>query len=245
METYVECICGKKFHVDRSQVEEFDCEGCGRHIVVPTPPLDARLKQLRELQQKGAPGVTESARKAAEMRNFHAVPILKQCAQSGVRDAVNVALVGLVDYPPGRDVVTEWIRGKSLSVTRLTGAMTEEKYSSGVDYVCALITKGYLGESQVAEVAPWLGKSESQRALDTLREARRKYPNLGGILDSAMVGLRNLDESAGGIPDEAKRIPGRSTDAEEPEQQKKGCLGLVLVIVLALGMLASVIAVMT
>jgi len=243
MEVFVECICGKKFNVDRTQVEHFDCEGCGRHIDVPTAALDAKLKQIREQIKRGSPGMRDGVRAAAKLRNFHAVPILKTGAESGVREAVNAALVGLLDYKPGQDVLTEWIRTGAMSISRLTNACTEEGYEQGVEFVCRLISGGQAKESHVAEVAPWLGKSGSQRALETLREARRKYPNLGGILDSAMSDLRDLDDRAGGIPDEAKVIPGRPR--EEPLPEKKGCMGLLLALVGALGMLAAVIAVMS
>ena len=45
------------------------------------------------------------------MKNVHAVPLLIRAAESGVREAVNSALVGLADYPGvGREVLMDWIQ---------------------------------------------------------------------------------------------------------------------------------------
>lgn len=240
MQVYVECICGKKFHVDREQVSEFDCEGCGRKLVVPPEALYAKLESLRKRMKDGEPGMREAMTGAAALRNVHAIPLMKEGAQSGIREAVNTALVGLCDFPgPGHDVVSDWIGSGMLSVTRLVAALREGKYDSGADFICNLVAQDKLKESHVAEVAPYLGDSGSQRALTTLKELRRKYPNLGGILDSALAKLRHLDENAGTIPDEAKRIPGRESQREPAA--KKGCMGLLLALVAVLGMLAALL----
>src|SRR5690606_20764488 len=106
---------------------------------------------------------------------------------------------------PGRDVLKDWIREGALSMSRLISAMREQKYEPGAEYICDLYEAGLLKENQVAEVAPYLGDSNSVRALKTLRDARARYPNLGGPLDSAMARMRHLSASAGAIPDSAKR----------------------------------------
>lgn len=238
MATFVECICGKKYEIDRAQVEQFDC-ACGRVVRVPDAPLVAKLDKLRARMKEGEPGMRDAMTQAAAMRNFHAVPLLKEGAASGVRDAVNTALVGLVDFPgPGQEAVNDWIRGGTLTMARLVTALREQKYP-GADYLCALIEKDLLKENQVAEVAPYLGESDSHRALEVLRTARRKYPNLGSPLDDAMQRMKHLSGSAGAIPDEAKRIPGR--EATEPEPAKKGCAGLLLALVVVIGMLAALV----
>jgi hypothetical protein len=121
-------------------------------------------------------------------------------------------------------------------MARLVTALREQKYA-GSDFICELFEKDLLKENQVAEVAPYLGDSGAQRSLEVLRSARRKYPNLGGPLDDAMSRMKHLSGSAGAIPDEAKRIPGRESQAAEPV--KKGCAGLLLALVLALGTLAA------
>ncbi|MBX3459596.1 MAG: hypothetical protein KF696_06465 [Planctomycetes bacterium] len=240
MAVYIECLCGKRFQVDPAQVSQFECEGCGRSLTVPKPELAATLEKLRERMKQGEPGMREAMAAAAKIREFHAVPLLKEGAQSGVREAVNTALVALCDLPgPGQEVITEWIGNGMLSVTRLVAALRESKYDKGADFVCTLVAADKLRESHVAEVAPYLGESGTQRALETLKDLRRKYPNLGGILDSALAKLRHLDEGAGTIPDEAKVIPGRQSQREPAA--RKGCLALLLAIVGVLGTLAALL----
>ena len=240
MSVYVECICGKKYEIDREQVEQFDCEGCGRNLHVPDEKLVARLGSIRELMKKGEPGMRDGVTQAAAMRNFHAVPLLKVGAESGMRESVNIALVGMVDFPgPGREVLQDWIKRGALSMSRMVSALREQKYE-GADFLCELVEKGVLKENQIAEIAPYLGDSNSVRALEVLREARRKYPNLGTPLDQAMARMKHLSASAGAIPDEAKRIPGREGVDEEVEE-KKGCMGLLLALALVIGMLAAAI----
>lgn len=240
MSVYVECICGRKYEIDREQVQQFECESCGRNLQVPGPELERELLRLRERMKEGEPGLRDAMTQAAAMRNFHAVPVLKEGAASGVREPVNIALTGLVDYPgPGRDVLKDWIREGALSMSRLISAMREQKYEPGAEYICDLYEAGLLKENQVAEVAPYLGDSNSVRALKTLRDARARYPNLGGPLDSAMARMRHLSASAGAIPDSAKRIPGR--ELTDPQPEKKGCMGLLLALCLSFGMLAAVL----
>lgn len=240
MTVLVECICGKRFEVDPGQISQFECEGCGRALSVPKPELAKALQGLRERMKQGEPGIRDAMTAAAKLRDFHAVPLLKEGAQSGVREAVNTALVAMCDLPgPGQELITEWIGNGMLSVTRLVAALRESKYEKGADFLCSLVAADKLRESHVAEVAPYLGESGSQRALQTLKELRRKYPNLGGILDSALARLRHLDEGAGAIPDEAKVIPGRESQREPAA--KKGCMVLLLAIVGVLGTLAALL----
>lgn len=248
MSVYVECICGKRYEIDRDQVDAFDCEGCRRKISVPSPKLEAVLNRLRDrMKNGGAPGMKDAMAQAARMQNFHAVPLLKVGAESGLREAVNTSLAGLAAYPgPGRDVLVGWLREGALGPSRLVTAMREEKYEGGHDLVCELIEKGVLRENQIAEVATYLSESDSHRALEVLRAARRKYPHLGRLLDDAMGHMKHLDESAGEIPDEAKRIPGRqgstrSSARAEEAPAKKGCMGMLLVVLVALGIMAGMI----
>ena len=79
--------------------------------------------------------------------------------------------------------------------------------------------------SQIGEVAPYLGESESVVAVQSLKSARLSYPNMSGILDMQLSKLQHLDDSASDIPDSAKRIPGQSGSSEP---QKKGCMGLLI-----------------
>ena len=240
MTVYVECICGKKYEIDRTQVEQFDCTGCARSLHVPSEQLVAALNKIRERMKQGEPGLRDAMTQAVEMRNFHAVPLLKEGAATGVREPVNIALTGMVDYPgPGRDVLREWVSSGALSMSRLISAMREQKYDAGADFICELIEKSALKENQIAEVAPYLGDSNSHRALEVLRTCRRKYPNLGGPLDDAMARMKHLSGTAGAIPEEAKRIPGRESQMAEAVP-KKGCMGLLLALTLVFGMLASV-----
>ncbi len=245
MSVYVECICGKRYEIDRQQVETFDCEGCKRKLSVPSPKLEAALKRMRDrMRDGGAPGMKDAMTQAARMQNFHAVPLMKEGAESGQREAVNIALTGMAAYPgPGREVLVGWVREGALGPSRLVTAMRELKYEGGPDFVCEMIEKNVLRENQIAEVSTYLSESDSHRALEVLRAARRKYPHLGRLLDDAMRRMKHLDESAGEIPDEAKRIPGRRESVRDEEvPQKKGCMGLMLAILVALGMLAGVIA---
>ncbi|MCA8914723.1 MAG: hypothetical protein KDB90_04860 [Planctomycetes bacterium] len=241
MSVYVECICGKKYEIDRTQVEQFDCTGCGRGLTVPSEQLFEKLSAIRARMKEGEPGMRDAMAQAAAMRNFHAVPLLKEGAASGMRESVNIALAGMVDFPgPGRDVVTEWVSSGALSMSRLVSALREQKYEPGADFICELVDKELLKENQIAEVAPYLGDSNSHRALEILRVCRRKYPNLGGPLDDAMSRMKHLSGSAGAIPEEAKRIPGRQSQAVEAVP-KKGCMGLLLALTLVFGMLAAVL----
>jgi hypothetical protein len=247
MQVYIECICGKKYHVDRTQVNKFECTGCGRALSVPAPQLIAELDRLRARMKQGEPGMRDAMKQAVEMRNPHVVPLIKEGAQSGMRESVNIALVGLADFPgPGQDVLTAWLVSGELSVSRLVTAMRDLDYMMGADYLCVLIEKGRLKESHITEAASFLGDSGSERALITLKEQRRRFPNLSGPLDDALSKLRHLDEGAGGIPDEAKQIPGRAsarTSARQSERlpRKKGCMGLLLAVAAALGTMAAMI----
>ncbi|MCB9932295.1 MAG: hypothetical protein H6841_02620 [Planctomycetes bacterium] len=241
MTVYVECICGKKYEIDRSQVEQFDCAGCGRSLHVPDEKLEQKLLQIRARMKEGEPGMRDAMNQAAALRNFHAVPLLKEGAASGMRESVNIALTAMVDFPgPGREVILEWVKSGALSMSRLVSALREQKYEAGGDYISELIETGTLKENQIAEVAPYLGDSNSLRALEVLRAARERFPNLGGLLDDAMMRMKHLDENAGAIPESAKRIPGREApDADAPA--KKGCLGLLLALLPLVGMLAAVV----
>ena len=241
MSVYVECVCGKKYEIDRAQVKQFDCEGCGRKLTVPSAELEKKLNALRVRMKEGEPGLRDAVTQAAEMREFHAVPLLKEGAESGQREPVNISLTGMADFPgPGRDVLKDWVKSGTLSMSRLISALREQKYDPGADFICDLYEDGLLKENQVAEVAPYLGDSNSPRALRTLRDARARYPNLGGPLDAAMARMKHLSATAGAIPDSAKRIPGRELTDEQPE--KKGCAGLLLALALSFGMLVPVLS---
>lgn len=250
MQVYIECICGKRYEVDRTQVNKFECTGCGRALSIPAPQLVTELDRLRARMKEGEPGMRDAMKQAVEMRNPHVVPLIKIGAQSGLRESVNIALVGLADFPgPGQDVLTGWLTSGELSVSRLVTAMRELDYVQGADYLCALIEKGRLKESHITEAAAFLGDSGSERALVTLKEQRRRYPNLSGPLDDALSKLRHLDEGAGGIPDEAKQIPGRASarvsnrQSERAAPRKKGCMGLLLAVAAVVGMVAAAVVV--
>lgn len=240
MEVLVECICGRKFHVDTEQVDEFECESCGRPLTVPPEAMVARLATLRARMATGEPGMREAMREAAALRSAHALPLLRTGAESGVREAVNTALCGLCDMEgAGTDVVAAWIAEGRLSMSRLASAFREQKYERGTAFVCGLIDGGRLKENQIAEVADFLGESGSPVALDTLKAARKTYPNMSAILDAALNKMRHLDSSAGGVPEEAKRIPGQSDGGTVPA--RKGCLGLLLMIVFAMAAIAAAV----
>jgi hypothetical protein len=229
MAVLVECICGRKYEVDGAQVKQFDCETCDRKLVVPTEAVSRRLQQIRERMTQGEPGVREGAREAAALQNPNALPLLRAAAESGVREAVNTALCGLTDADgEGRKLINSWIEEGRLSVSRLASAYRELKHVRGVSYLCALIAQGKMKENQVAEVAEFLSESGTHEALDALKSARAKYPNLSPILDSALNRMRHLDATAGGIPDEAKRIPGRENTPPETKAAKKGCMKIVV-----------------
>lgn len=243
MDVLVECICGRKFHVDAEQVDEFACEACGRPLTVPAQPLSARLGALRQRMAQGEPGMREAMKEAAALRNPHALPLLKAGAESGVREAVNTALCGLCDYPgPGTELVKEWIQQGRLSVSRLTSSFRELKFEGGAPFICAMVRERSLKENQIAEVAGYLGDTGTREALDTLVAARRDYPNMSAILDDALSKLRHLDKTAGGVPEEAKRIPGgQSRAAVDAEPAKKGCMGLLLVLALVIAAVAAAV----
>jgi len=75
MTVYVECICGKKFHVDRAQVQKFDCEGCGRGLVVPSPQLEAQLNRIRERMKQGEPGMREAMSQGSSVTEAYFVAL--------------------------------------------------------------------------------------------------------------------------------------------------------------------------
>ena len=227
MNVLIECICGKKYDVDPNLVKEFDCEGCARKLTTPGRELSVKLKVLRGQMVKGEPGMRDAVKGAAQIQDFHALPILIHGAESGVREAVNTSVSALAEFDgPGRDLLVEWVRGGRLSITRMVTAFREEDYDGGPAFICRLINDGILKENQITEAASYLGDSGSSEALNTLRTARSAYPNLGDILNSALLKLKDLDANAGSIPEEAKRIPGR--EQPDPAAEKKGCMGLLL-----------------
>ena len=237
MEIFVECVCGKKYEVDPEQVQTFPCDGCERELTLPSDSQNAKLTELRKQMATGEPGMKAGTKAAAQLKNFHAVPLLIQGAESGVREAVNSALVGLSDYPGvGREVLLDWIKKGRVSMSRLATAYRENEYSLGAEVLCDFIRNGKLRENEIAEVAGYLAESRSLVALETLRAARRSYSNLSGILDNALAQMKDIDESAGEIPDSAKTIPGRN---KADEDQPKGCMGMLLL--LALPVLAVVV----
>ncbi|MBK9975288.1 MAG: hypothetical protein IPP14_11005 [Planctomycetes bacterium] len=243
MDVLVECICGRKYQVDPKQVDEFPCEACGRILTVPEPDLSARLDALRQRMAQGEPGMREAMKDAASLHNPHALPLLKAGAESGVREAVNTALCGLCDYPgPGTDLVREWIVQGRLSVSRLASSFRELKFDGGAPFICAMVRDRSLKENQIAEVAGYLGDTGTQEALDTLVAARRDFPNMSSILDDALSKLRHLDKTAGGVPDEAKRIPNsQGRMGVDAEPAKKGCMGLLLVLALVIAAVAAAV----
>lgn len=241
MAVLVECICGRKYQVDPRQVTEFDCETCDRRLLVPSEAVSKRLQSIRERMTQGEPGVREGARDAASMQNAHALPLLRAAAESGVREAVNTALCGLADFEgAGTELINQWINEGRLSVSRLASAFRELRHERGTAYICAMIDDGRMKENQIAEVAGFLADVGSPEALTTLKAARLKYPNMSPILDSALARLRHLDPDAGGIPDEAKRIPGRENQPVQ-EAPKKGCFGLLLLVVVVVAAAAAAV----
>jgi hypothetical protein len=72
----------------------------------------------------------------------------------------------------------------------------------------------------------------------TLRALRRTYPNLSGLFDTALARLRNVDESATDIPEEAKAIPGRPSAAHSQAAPRKGCMGVLLLLCALLACMA-------
>ncbi|MHC4840830.1 MAG: hypothetical protein ACYTDT_07670 [Planctomycetota bacterium] len=225
MQTRVECICGKKYEVDAAAIGNFECEGCGRNLTVPTASVAERVEQLRAGLKGGPPGVRDAVKQALEMKSFHALPILALAAESGVREAVSTVIAGLVDFPgPGHDMLHDWLRSGKLSVPRFASALRDEKSERGPKFVCDMIDRGELRESQIGEIAPYLGESEFVVVVQTLKSARLSYPNLSGILDMQLSKLQHLDDSALDIPDSAKKIPGQDASSE---QGKKGCAGLL------------------
>ena len=229
MAVLVECICGRKYQVDPAQVKQFDCETCDRRLIVPTEAVSKRLQQIRERMQQGEPGVRDGAREAAALQNPGALPLLRAAAESGVREAVNTALCGLTDAEgEGRKLVMQWIEEGRLSVSRLASAYRENKHLGGISYLCAMIHQGKMKENQVAEVAQFISEGGTPEALEALKSARARFPNLSPILDDALANLRHLDATAGGIPEEAKRIPGRENTPPETRAAKKGCMKIVI-----------------
>lgn len=240
MEVLVECICGRKFHVDPEQVNEFDCEACGRPLVVPPAAMAEKLASLRARMATGEPGMRDAMRDAGQVRSPHVLPLLKTGAESGVREAVNTALCALTDMSgPGTDLLADWINEGRLSMSRLASAYRELKHDRGTGFLCTMIDQGRLKENQVAEVADYLAETGAPGALETLKAARKAYPNMSSILDAALNKMRHLDSTAGGVPDEAKRIPGQSADAA-PEA-RKGCMGLVAALVVAAALAAAAV----
>lgn len=240
MEVVVECLCGKKYSVDSTTVNEFACQGCKRNLSVPDLELHKQLASLRQAWQDAGDNVKRKAavaEQAADLRNPHALPLLQAAAQSGVREAVNAALVGLCRYAgAGQELLFGWLRQGALGVTRLVSAFKETGFPEGVDFLCDAIDAGKLKENQISECAAFLGESGQPRALATLKALRRAYPAQAGILDNALAKLAHLDESATEIPENAKLIPGRPSQAAEPA--RKGCMGVLLFLVLVVALAA-------
>ncbi|MCF6227328.1 MAG: hypothetical protein L3J82_01515 [Planctomycetes bacterium] len=240
MQTLVECICGKKYEVDSDAIKDFECEGCGRSLTVPNAAVAEQVKQLKAQIRSGPYGVREAVKIAVALKSPHVLPVLSLAAESGVRDAVSKVIVGLIAFPgPGHDMLIDWLKSNRLSVSRLASALRDEGSEHGPAFVCALIDKGYIKESQIGEIAPYLGDSEEVKAVKTLKSARLSYPHLSAILDMQLSKLQHLDDSASDIPESAKKIPGQ---VESPEVEKKGCMGMLLVIGVFFGGFVGVLA---
>lgn len=238
MPVVVDCVCGARYEVDPAEVTEFECERCKRKLAVAAGGDVERVARLRARMRQGEPGMRDAMREAATLKTPAAVGLLREGAESGMREAVNLALCGLADYEgPGTDLLAQWISEGRLTVSRLATAMREQKFAGGVGMLCRFIAEGRLKESQLSEAAAFLADSNDVRALETLKAARRSHPNLAGILDQALAGMRHLDASAGGVPDEAKHIPGAGEAPSAPP--KKGCMGMVLLLALVLAVLGG------
>ena len=230
----------KKYEVDSDAISDFECEGCDRHLIVPNAAEAEKVQQLKAQIRSGPYGVRQAVKIAVALKSPHALPVLSLAAESGVRDAVSKVIVGLIAFPgPGHDMLIDWLSSNRLSVSRLASALRDESSERGPAFVCALIDKGYIKESQIGEIAPYLGDSEEVKAVKTLKGARLSYPHLSAILDMQLAKLQHLDESALDIPESAKKIPGQVI---EPEVEKKGCMGMLLLVGLFFCGLVGVLA---
>jgi len=233
MEVMVECVCGKRFRVDPERVKDFPCESCGRPLNVPTKALDITLTRLRSRMDQGTPGVREAVKGAVALKNIHALPLIRRAAESGDRESASIAIVGLADYPgPGHELLLKWISESRLTLARVVSAFRDRSYGLGPEFLCGLIDAGRLKESEIAEVADYLGESETEIALATLKAARLQYPNLGSIFKNALSKMHALDADADAIPETAKSIPGKKVDPADAEKgKKKGCFGALILLV--------------
>lgn len=236
MEVVVECLCGRKYSVDNASVGEFACTDCRRKLHAPSDAVHEKLEALRKAWHDAADNIKRKASVAEEIAAFsepQVLPLLQQAAQSGVREAVNAALVGACRFEgPGHELVFGWIKDGTLGVTRLVSAFKETGYAGGAAFLCDAVDAGKFKENQIAECAEYLGDSGSPRALNTVKALRRAYPSQAGILDRALAKLAVVSGSATAVPEEAKAIPGRASQQAQPA--KAGCLGMMMLVVLAL-----------
>lgn len=236
MEVVVECLCGRKYSVDNATVEDFPCTECKRTLSAPTDALHKKLEGLRAAWRDSGENIKRKAaisEEIAAVQDAQALPLLALAAQSGVREAVNAALVGAARYEgPGHDLLYGWMKDGTLGVTRLVSAFKESNFAGGAAFLCDAIDAGKLKENQISEAAEFLGDSGSPRALSTVKALRRAYPSQAAILDRALARLAIVSGSATAVPEEAKNIPGRASQQVAPA--KAGCLGVMLFVALAL-----------
>lgn len=244
MEVVVECLCSKKYSVVAASVPEFVCQACKRTLQVPSAEIHNKLEALRKAWRESGTNIRRLAgvvEEVAALRHEQTLPLLSVAAQTGIREVVNGALVGLCRYEgPGQDLLFAWLKEGTLGVTRLISAFKEAQYADGPGFLCDTIDAGKLKENQIAEAADYLGESGTPRALATLKAVRRAFPGQAAILDSALARLSHVDESATAIPESARAIPGRPS--QQLATSKKGCMGLLmfgLLILLALAALTG------
>ncbi|MBP9891212.1 MAG: hypothetical protein KBG84_04850, partial [Planctomycetes bacterium] len=135
MEVVVECLCGRKYSVDNATVEDFPCTECKRTLHPPTDALHKKLESLRAAWRDSGDNIKRKAaisEDIAAIQDAQALPLLQLAAQSGVREAVNAALVGAARFEgPGHDMLYGWMKDGTLGVTRLVSAFKESKFAGG------------------------------------------------------------------------------------------------------------------
>jgi len=244
MPILVECICGAKYEAPKELGGgRVDCEKCKRELRVPTAEWDAKYR--KELARFASQHEVERVNALKAIRALGTpsiMPALIRAVYDPSRAVVNQSLAAMLSAGEwSRAHLLEYMATGALRPARLVAMVREEQYWEAAPILCDLIDAGKFNENQISEMISLLGEARNERCISTLKALRHAYPNLAMLIDNALAPYKKLDSQVNRIPETATRLDD-SSDAKVQEMaasqrttQKKGCMGMVLLVVLPLG----------